>query len=82
MRDFPIEPPPVVKDTAKPRRLKTLHDVRIYLEEMLRLGRPAPWRELWHRLETATTTGVIGTLRELLEMEDLLVPRELPLVEP
>jgi hypothetical protein len=85
MRDFPIEPPLVVKDTPKPRRLKTLLEVRAYLEEMLRLGRPAPWRELWHRLEIATTeedaTEVIGALRELLEMEDLLVPRELPLVK-
>jgi hypothetical protein len=86
MRDFRIEPPLAVKDTPKPRRLKTLLDVRAYLEEMLRLGRPPPWRELWRRLEAVKTeeeaAEVVGALRELLALEELLVPPELPLLEP
>jgi hypothetical protein len=86
MRDFPIEPPLAVKDTPRPRRLNTLLEIRAYLDEMLRLGRPAPWRELWHRLEAVTTeeeaAEVVGALRELLALEELLVPPELPLLEP
>jgi len=44
----------------------------------LRLGRPAPWREVWHRLKTVASDDeaieAIGDLRELLEEEDLLLP--------
>jgi hypothetical protein len=44
----------------------------------MRLGRPAPWRELWHRLESVTTEEeaieAIGDMRELFADEDLLVP--------
>src|SRR5208282_345513 len=78
MDDFPIEPPLVVKDTPKPRRLATLAQARAYVDEALRLGRPAPWRELWHRLKSVTTEDeaieAIGDMRELLAEEDLLVP--------
>jgi hypothetical protein len=46
----------------------------------MRLGRPAPWRELWHRFKTVTTEDeaieAIGDMRELLADEDLLVPSE------
>src|SRR5271166_2931299 len=55
MDDFPIEPPLVVKDTPKPRRLTTLAQARAYVDEAMRLGRPAPWRELWHRLKSVNT---------------------------
>jgi len=78
MDDFPIEPPLVVKDTPKPQRLATLAQARAYVDEALRLGRPAPWRELWHRLKSVTTADeaieAIGDMRELLAEEDLLVP--------
>ncbi len=79
MDDFPIVPPLVIKDTPKPRRLTTLAQARAYVDEAMRLGRrPAPWRELWHRLKSVTTEEeaieAIGDMRELLADEDLLVP--------
>jgi hypothetical protein len=78
MDDFPIVPPFIVKDQPKPRRLATLKEAHDYVAEALRLGRPAPWRELWHRLEAATTEEeaieAIGDMRELLSEEDLLIP--------
>ncbi len=82
MDDFPIVPPFVVKDTPKPRRLTKLSEARGYVAEALRLHRPNPWRELWHRLDTAKTEEdaieAIGDLRELLLDEDLLLPSEGP----
>ena len=40
--------------------------------------RPAPWREVWHRLKTVASEDeaieAIGDLRELLVEEDLLLP--------
>jgi hypothetical protein len=43
----------------------------------MRLGRPAPWREVWQRLKAVTTDEdaieAIGDLRELLVEEDLLL---------
>ena len=43
----------------------------------MRVGRPEPWREVWHRLKTVTSEEeaieAIGDLRELLAEEDLLV---------
>ena len=43
----------------------------------MRVGRPEPWREVWHRLKTVTSeeeaVEAIGDLRELLAEEDLLV---------
>lgn len=78
MDDFPIVPPFIVKDQPKPRRLASLKEAHDYVAEALRLGRPAPWRELWHRLKTATTVEeaieAIGDMRELLSEEDLLIP--------
>ena len=78
MDDFPVAPPILVKDTPKPRRLTTLKDARAYVDEALRLGRPEPWREVWHRLKAVTgeedAIEAIGDLRELLADEDLLIP--------
>lgn len=78
MDDHPIVPPVVVRDTPKPRRLRTLAEVRAYVDEAMRLGRPAPWREVWHRLKTVENEEdlieAIGDLRELLIEEDLLLP--------
>ena len=49
-----------------------------YLGEAMRLGWPAPWREVWHRLKTVASEDeaieAIGDLRELLVEEDLLLP--------
>jgi hypothetical protein len=77
MDDFPIAPPLIVKDTPKPRRLKTLKEAREYIDEAMRLGRPAPWREVWQRLKTVASgedaIEAIGDLRELLAEEDLLL---------
>ena len=77
--DFPVVPPFVVKDSPKPRRLTTLAQARAYADEAMRLGRrPAPWRELWHRLKSVTAEDeaieAIGDMRELLAEEDLLIP--------
>ncbi len=52
MQDFLIVPPLVIKDTPKPRRLASLSQARAYVDEAMRLGRPKPWRELWHRLKS------------------------------
>jgi hypothetical protein len=77
MDDFPVAPPIVVKDTPKPRRLATLKDARDYVDEAMRLGRPEPWREVWHRLRAVSSEEdaieAIGDLRELLADEDLLI---------
>jgi hypothetical protein len=82
MDDFPIVPPLVVKDAPKLRRLKTLGEARSYVDEAMRIGRPEPWREVWHRLKTVTNEEAaieaIGDLRELLLEEDLLLPDEGP----
>jgi hypothetical protein len=78
MDDFPIAPPIIVRDTPKPRRLTTLQEARDYVDEAMRLGRPAPWREVWHRLKTLAgedeAIEAMGDLRELLDEEDLLLP--------
>jgi hypothetical protein len=78
MDDFPIIPPVIVKDTPRPRRLTALEEARDYVDEAMRLGRPAPWREVWHRLKTVASEEeaieAIGDLRELLVEEDLLLP--------
>jgi hypothetical protein len=76
--DFPIAPPLIIRDTPKPRRLTTLAEVRAYVDEAMRVGRPEPWREVWHRLKTIAgeedLIEAIGDLRELLIEEDLLLP--------
>jgi hypothetical protein len=78
MDDFPIAPPIVVKDTPKPRRLTKLSEARAYVDEAMRIGRPEPWREVWHRLRAVASEEdaieAMGDLRELLEEEDLLLP--------
>jgi hypothetical protein len=77
MDDFPIAPALIVKDTPKPRRLTTLKQAREYLDEAMRLGRPAPWREVWQRFKAVTNDEdaieAIGDLRELLAEENLLL---------
>jgi hypothetical protein len=86
MQDFPLASPLLVKDTPKPRRLRSFAEARAYVDEQMRLGRPPPWREVWHRLDAPQTEDAaieaIGALRELLDTEDLLERPELPLVEP
>ncbi len=79
MEDFPIVPVIVVKDTPKPLRLTKLSEARAYVDAAMGSGRrPAPWRNLWHRLKTAKAEDeaieAIGDLRELLAEEDLLLP--------
>jgi hypothetical protein len=80
MDDFPIAPPLVIRDDPKPRHLKTLKDARAYVDEAMRIGRPEPWREVWHRLKSVASEEdaieAIGDLRELLAEEDLLLPSE------
>jgi hypothetical protein len=80
MDDFPVAPPIVIKDTPKPRRLVTLQEARDYVDEAMRIGRPEPWREVWHRLKAVTNEEdaieAIGDLRELLAEEDLLLPSQ------
>jgi hypothetical protein len=86
MDDLRINPPLVVKDAPKPRRLETLAEARAFVTESMRLGRPPAWRELYARLHAVRSEDeaieAVGALRELLEMEDLLVPPELPLETP
>jgi hypothetical protein len=86
MHDFPLDPPLLVKDTPKPRRLRSFAEARTYVDEEMRLGRPPAWREIWHRLNTPQTEDAaieaIGALRELLDIEDLLERPKLPVVEP
>ena len=52
----------------------------------MRLGRPPAWREIYHRLGRVRSEDeaieAIGALRELLELEDLLVLPQLPLYRP
>jgi hypothetical protein len=83
MNDFRFDPPLVVKNMPKPTRLASLADARAFVDAELRLGRPPPWREMYHRLTAARTeeeaNEAIGALRELLELEDLLIPPNLPL---
>lgn len=82
MDDLPIVPPILIKDTPKPRRLATLRQARDYLDEAMRIGRPEPWREVWHRIKAVTSEEeaieAIGDMRELLAEEDLLLPSREP----
>jgi hypothetical protein len=83
MDNFLIDPPLLVKDTPKPRRLASLAEARAFVHDAMRLGRPPVWRDMYDRLRTVRNEEeaieVIGALRELLELEDLLVPPNLPL---
>jgi len=78
MDDFPITPPMIVRDAPRPRWLMTVEEARDYVEEATGVGRPGPWRELWHRLTSLASEDeaikAIDDLRELLEEEDLLIP--------
>jgi hypothetical protein len=82
MDDFRIDPPLLVKDEPKPQRLATLGEARTFAQEAMKVGRPPPWREAYHRLTTAQTEEdaleAIGDLRELLDLEDLLIHPNLP----
>jgi hypothetical protein len=84
MDDFRIDPPLVVKDTPRPRRLHSLAAARAFVDDALRLGRPPAWRDIYYRLREARSEEdareAIGALRELLEVEDLLVPPQTPIV--
>jgi hypothetical protein len=84
MDDFPIDPPLMVKDMPKPRRLGSLSEARAFVDDALRLGRPPAWRDMYERIRAVRSKEeaieVIGALRELLDFEDLLVPAKLPLV--
>ena len=67
-----------VSRTRRRRGLTTVAEARDYLDEAMRLGRPAPWREVWHRFKSLASDDeaieAIGDLRELLEEEDLVLP--------
>jgi len=82
MDDFRIDPPLLVKDQPKAQRLATLGEARAYVHEAMKIGRPAPWREVYHRLTTVAdeedAEEAIGDLRELLDVEDLLIHPSLP----
>jgi hypothetical protein len=72
MFDVRIDPPLVVKDTPKPRSLGSLAVAAAFVADCMRLGRPPPWRDM-----EDDAIEVIGALRELLELEDLLIPPKL-----
>jgi hypothetical protein len=84
MDDFPIDPPLVVKDRPRPRQLASLSNARAFVRDEMHLGRPPAWRETYARLQTICSEDeareAIGALRELLELEDLLVHPDLPLM--
>jgi hypothetical protein len=83
MNSFRIDPPLLVKDTPKPRRLASLDDARAFVREEMRHGRPPAWRDIYHRLEALrgdeNDIETIGALRELLELEGLLMPPKTPI---
>jgi hypothetical protein len=76
MLDFPVVPPFDVKDTPKPRRVTSLNEARALVDDLLRVRRTAPFRDLLRRLDGVKTeeeaVEAIGALRELLALEDLL----------
>lgn len=83
MDDFRIDPPLLVKGEPKPQRLASLGEARAFVREAMKIGRPEPWREVYHRLATVAdeegAEEAIGDLRELLDLEDLLIHPTLPL---
>ena len=82
MDDLRIDPPLVVKDWPKLRRLASLADARTFVEEGIRLGQRPAWRAMYDQLTTVRREDeaheAIGALRKLLELEDLLVPPARP----
>jgi hypothetical protein len=80
MLDFPVAPPIVVKDTPRNRELTTLNEARAFVDEMLHQHRLSTLREIKERLDGAKTEEdaieAIGSLRELLALEDLTEPQQ------
>jgi hypothetical protein len=76
MLDYPIEPPIAVKDSPRPRVLRSITEALRFIDDMFAVGRPPPWREMYDRLGNVKTEDeaveAIGALRELLALEDLL----------
>lgn len=77
MLDFPVAPPILVKDTPRPRKITTLGEARTLVDDMLKTRRLSTLRELKERLDGARheddAIEAIGSLRELLALEDLIV---------
>jgi hypothetical protein len=75
MLDFAIVPPILVKDTPHPRKLTTLNEARAYVDMMLHERRLTTLREIKARLDGVKNEEeaieAIGSLRELLALEDL-----------
>ncbi len=76
MLDFPVAPPIVVKDTPHPRKVTTLAEARALVDDLLHQRRLATLREIKDKLDGAKheddAIEAIGSLRELLALEDLL----------
>lgn len=76
MLDFPVAPPILVKDTPHPRKITTLAEARSLVDDLLRERRFAPLREIKDKLDGARhedeAVEAIGSLRELLALEDLI----------
>jgi len=76
MLDFPVAPPIVVKDTPHPRRIRTLDEARALVDDLLHQRRLSTLREIKEKLDGAKheddAIEAIGSLRELLALEDLL----------
>jgi hypothetical protein len=77
MFDFPVAPPILVKDTPHPRKITTLVEARAFVDEALHRRRLYKLREVKARLDAAQREDdaieAIGSLRELLALEDLIV---------
>jgi hypothetical protein len=75
MLDFPVVPPILVKDTPHPRKLATLNEARAYVDTMLHERRLTTLRAIKQQLDGVKTEEeaieAIGSLRELLALEDL-----------
>ncbi|HEX2216825.1 MAG TPA: hypothetical protein VHG27_09080 [Xanthobacteraceae bacterium] len=76
MLDFPIVPPIELKDRPKSRRVTSLNEARVLVDDLLRERRFDKWRDMLARLDAVRTeedaVEAIGALRELLAMEALL----------
>ena len=76
MLDFPVAPPILVKDTPRPRKVTTLAEARALVDDLLHQRRLSTLREIKQQLDGAKheddAIEAIGSLRELLALEDLL----------
>lgn len=76
MLDFPVDPPIVVADTPKPRKITSLTEARALVHDLLHVRRFVVFRDMLERLDAVKTEEdaieAIGALRELLAMEKLL----------